>query len=167
MRRALLSLLLLGALAALSGWAIAWFAGATAERAERNRAAAEARILRELAGTAAAESLPSSGGDMLFCGESVAILRGAARGYGGDLRLAVAFAADGTVSGVRVLEHAETPGFADILAPDSPWLASFGDGNVDAVTGATVTSEAALRAVQGAIARYDGAVPCPASGEAP
>ncbi len=165
MRRALRSLLLLGALAALSGWAIAWFAGATAERAERNRAAAEARILRELAGVAATESLPSSSGDVLYCDDSVAILRDAARGYGGQLRLAVAFAADGSVSGVRVLEHAETPGFADILAPDSPWLASFGDGRVDAVTGATVTSEAVLRAVQGAITRYDGALPCPTVGE--
>ena len=167
MRRGLLSLIVLAVLAGLAGWAIAWFAEATAGRAERNRAAAENRVLRELAGVGVAEALRPGSGDVLFCAADLAVLRSASRGYGGELRIAVALDAQGDVRGVRVLEHAETPGFADILAAESDWLASFRSGHVDAVTGATVTSAAVTRAVQQAVARHGGSMRCAALGDLP
>ena len=156
MRDALRKVLVLAVLAALAGAALAWFAGFAAEDIRRNREAAEARALRELAGFPVA----ATAGDLLLCDRGLAILRSTGRGYGGPLRVAVAIEADGAVAGVRVLEHAETPGFADILAAGSAWLAEFEDGGVDAVTGATVTSGALLDAVAAAIERHRTETPC-------
>lgn len=156
MREALRMVLVLGLLAAVAGATLAWFAGFTAEDVRRNREAAEARALRELAGFPVA----ATDGDLLLCDRGLAILRSTGRGYGGPVRLAAAIEADGTVAGVRVLEHAETPGFADILARGSAWLAGFERGDVDAVTGATVTSGAVLRAVAAALERHRTQRPC-------
>lgn len=155
MRAALRSLLALGALAALSGASISWFAAATAERAERNRAAAQQRIVRELAGDAAARMAGGEMADgMVLCTAELAVAGGSGRGYGGDIRIAVALAPDGAVHGVRVVRHAETPGFADILDAGSAWLAAFATGEVHAVTGATVTSRAVMQAVRDAARRF-------------
>ena len=142
--RALRSVLALTVLAAAAGGALAWFAAATSERARANRAAAEARVLRELAGV---DVDPAAVGDVLLCADGLVVLRGAGRGYGGAMRVAVA-ARDGAVIGVRVLAHRETPGFADILAAGSAWLDSFATGEVHAVTGATVTSTAVMATVR-------------------
>lgn len=74
------------------------------------------------------------------------------KGYGGLIKVAVVVQ-DSEILGVRALSHAETPGFADVLKPED-WLSEF-EGNdpqeVDAVTRATVTSQAILRAVQDAL----------------
>ena len=156
MRDALRKILVLGVLAALAGAALAWFAGFTAEDIRRNREAAEARALRELVGFPVA----ATAGDLLLCDRGLAILRSTGRGYGGPVRVAVAMGADGALAGVRVLEHAETPGFADILAAGSAWLAGLENGDVDAVTGATVTSGAVLDAIAAAIERHRSEAPC-------
>lgn len=150
MREALRGIAVLLLLTALAGAGIAWFAERTESAIDANRAAAESGALRELAGFA----LQPNAGDVLLCSEQLLILRGRGRGYGSPIKLAVALGADGSVSGVRVLDHAETPGFADILAADSMWLAGFRQGEADAVTGATVTSTAVLRAVAEVVQRY-------------
>ncbi len=134
-------LLLLGAGA---GGLLAWFAAATQEKARANRQAAQTRVLRELAGVDVDAAAP---GDVLYCANDLVILRGVGRGYGGPFQLAVATDDSGALLGVRVLEHRETPGFGDILAPEAEWLGSFQGGEVDAVTGATVTSTAVINAV--------------------
>lgn len=156
MWNALRKVLVLGVLAALAGAALAWFADFTAEDIRRNRQAAEARALRELAGFPVA----ATAGDLLLCDQGLAILRSTGRGYGGPVRVAVAIEAGGAVAGARVLKHEETPGFADILAAGSAWLAGFENGEVDAVTGATVTSRAVLDAVAAAIERHRAEAPC-------
>ena len=148
MRASLRSLAVLVGLAALGGGAVAWFADATRTRVDENRRAAEALVLRELLGI---EVDATSGGDVLLCERNLVVLRGEGRGYGGAFRIALALETGqpnaATVKGVRVLEHAETPGFADILSVGSTWLDSFRHGDVDAVTGATVTSRAVMAAV--------------------
>ena len=96
----------------------------------------------------------------------------APRGYGGTIRLQVAVRPDGSVIGVRVLEHHETPGVGDrIEAGRSDWLGQFvgravGDppdarwslrrdgGDYDQLSGATVTSRAVTLAVRDALAWY-------------
>ena len=156
LRDALHKVVVLTALAALAGAVLAWFAGHTAEDIRRNQQAAEARVLRELAGM----PVPASSGDVLLCERQLVILRSAGRGYGGPMQVAVALSPEGTVAGVRVLAHAETPGFADILDGTSEWLAGFKQGDVDAVTGATVTSNAVRQAVAAAVARHQ-ACSCP------
>ena len=72
---------------------------------------------------------------------------------------------DGTVSGVTVRDHAETFGLGGQAQHDVEFLMQFlgtgGDAavgeNVDALTGATVTSKAVTRAVNAAAAWVTGA----------
>ena len=159
--RALRNLVVLTGLLAGVGAAVAWFAAVTEEDVQRNRLAAETRILRELAGL----DVEAATGDVLLCDRNLAVLRGTGRGYGGAFRLAVAVrvweGSRGHVVGVRVVEHAETPGFSDILAAGAAWLDSFRHGRVDAVTGATVTSEAVIDAVARTVARLESEGLCP------
>ena len=83
------------------------------------------------------------------------------QGYSGPIQLIVAVRADGTLSGVRVLGHRETPGLGDKIAFDPEFKANFEalavkprivaikDGKtepnqVDCITGATISSEAVV-----------------------
>lgn len=93
-------------------------------------------------------------------------------GYNGDIRLLVGIFDDGTISGVRVLEHRETPGLGDpIERRRSDWITRFDgrslsnpeprgwavrrDGGVfDQFTGATITPRAVVEAVQRALAYF-------------
>jgi len=150
--KALRDIAALGALAAVAGGVLAWFSDATEAAARRNRQAAEARVLRELAGVEV-RAAAAAAGDVLFCARGLAVLRGAGRGYGGSFRVAAALGANGAVKGVRVIEHRETPGFGDILSPGAAWLDSFRTGEAHAVTGATVTSTAVIAAVERLAAR--------------
>lgn len=163
MSSALRSVAVLVALAVLSGASIAWLAALVEGDIADNRREAELRALRELASDAGVTVDSLGEGDVLFCEPGLAIVRAVAKGYGGEIVAAVAIRGDGRVAGVRVLRHAETPGFADILAPDSTWLAGFrsrAPSDVHAVTGATVTSRAVIAAVESAAETDAGGGPC-------
>ncbi|SFR41025.1 electron transport complex protein RnfG [Marinobacter daqiaonensis] len=87
-------------------------------------------------------------------------------GYSGDIHLLVGISLDGTVLGVRVTSHRETPGLGDrIELKKSSWITSFegrslGDpeprnwnvkkngGVFDQFTGATITPRAVVKAVK-------------------
>ena len=86
-------------------------------------------------------------------------------GYSGTIRLLVGVNYDGTLAGVRVLSHRETPGLGDAIeAERSPWIHTFAgrslsnpreqawkvkkDGGVfDQFTGATITPRAVVQGV--------------------
>ncbi len=86
-------------------------------------------------------------------------------GYNGRIELLVAIRQDGTLLGVRVISHHETPGLGDAIeAEKSNWIHSFDnhslkdpdpkhwkvkrDGGVfDQFTGATITPRAVVKAV--------------------
>ncbi len=86
-------------------------------------------------------------------------------GYGGNIVLYVGISLDGTVSGVSILEIAETPGLgmnADaVLIPQFKGVKTTGftytktgstkAGEIDAISGATVTTDAVVDAVNGAV----------------
>lgn len=90
-------------------------------------------------------------------------------GYGGPIRLIAGIARDGVVTGVKVLEHHETPGLGDrITADKSDWIHRFvgkslldpvpsrwqvrrDGGAFDQLTGATVSSRAVVRQVRRAL----------------
>ena len=78
--------------------------------------------------------------------------RAATPGYAGDIHLLAAFDEAGRLLGVRVTGHRETPGLGDFIDLDkNPWMLRFSESSplaVDAVTGATITSEAVKREVQ-------------------
>lgn len=148
MRPLLRNVAALTALTLGAGAALAWFAQLTEDEIARNRLEAETRIFRELVGV---ELDAVEEGDLVLCERGLVVLRVAGSGYGGGFRLAVALGLDGSIKGVRVLEHAETPGFGDILDASSAWLDSFTTDEVHAVTGATITSQAVMDAVEGAV----------------
>ena len=158
---ALRSIAVVVALAVAAGALLAWFAGLVEQRVEDNRRLARTEVLRDMLRDAALDAplnFAAGGlGDVLLCEPSLAILRGVGAGYGGEFRIAVALDGDRRTSGVRVFEHSETPGFADILAADSAWLAGFraSPNDVHAVTGATVTSQAVIDAVRRVLARVE------------
>ncbi|MYE24143.1 MAG: FMN-binding protein [Gammaproteobacteria bacterium] len=159
-RQALQGVFVTAALMAAAGAILAAVQHLTEERVRTNALAAERQVIRELAGVAATvpdDSLP-------LCERDLVLRRDTTRGYGGEVDYIVAFAADGRIAGVRVLHHAETPGFADILLPQSDWLTGFGaeDEEVHAVTGATITSRAVIDGVTATRRRHvEAASACP------
>lgn len=94
-------------------------------------------------------------------------------GYGGSIRLLIGITADGSLAGVRVLEHKETPGLGDkIETTKSDWIYSFAGkslantnsegwevrknrGDFDQFAGATITPSAVVRAVHKALQYFD------------
>jgi electron transport complex protein RnfG len=93
-------------------------------------------------------------------------------GFGGAQKLMVGFDAEGKIVDYAVLEHQETPGLGDkivfwfkntekpgqnILGREAKNLTVSKDGgNVDAITAATISSRAFLRAINKAYAAYMG-----------
>lgn len=97
-----------------------------------------------------------------------------ATGYGGDVEIAVGISAEGQVSGIKIIKHAETPGlganaqdpsFSDqyigkstetqIEVVKTPPTA---DNEIQAITGATITSRAVTKAVNEAREIYTSAL---------
>lgn len=94
-------------------------------------------------------------------------------GYGGAIKLLVAVRYDGTVAGVRVMSHHETPGLGDKIEREkSDWITTFEgksldqpprakwkvqkDGGVfDQFTGATITPRAVVSSVYNALRYYN------------
>lgn len=93
-------------------------------------------------------------------------------GYSGDIQLIIGINFDGTVAGVRVLAHRETPGLGDkVDLKKSPWILGFNGrsladplpekwavkkdrGVFDQFTGATITPRAVTAAVKRALDYY-------------
>lgn len=90
-------------------------------------------------------------------------------GYAGQIHLLVAVTVDGRLLGVRVTSHSETPGIGDVIeAGKSPWIGSFSGrslddpaesrwrlrkdgGDIDAISGATISSRAVVAATRRAM----------------
>lgn len=90
-------------------------------------------------------------------------------GYNGDIHLLVGVDASGTVLGVRVTEHRETPGLGDLIEiKKSRWITHFkgtslahprgrgwavkrDGGDFDQFTGATISPRAVVKAVHHAL----------------
>ena len=119
---------------------------------DRNRAAQAWRTAFELTG----ERFDTSGLEWrdgrLRLPDGGWLQRSATPGYAGDIHLLTAFDEAGRLLGARVTRHQETPGLGDFIDLDkSPWMLRFSQSSplaVDAMTGATITSEAVKRGVQ-------------------
>ena len=107
-------------------------------------------------------------GEIIGCAIPVA-----AKGYGGDVSVMVGISAvdGGMVTGVEILSHSETPGLGANATSedfrnqfkDNPSLHGFSvvkdgtggsEGRIDAITGATITSNAVTNAVNEALSVY-------------
>ena len=136
----------------------------------------EERVLREMVN--GAELVQSDGGYNVFRnGTHVGIIRKitSTRGYNGEIDLLIAltlapFIQDALteereVISVRVIRHEETPGIGDKIEQDvSDWIHQFAGksaqnthwtlspgGDIDAISGATITSRAVTSAIAGAL----------------
>lgn len=92
-------------------------------------------------------------------------------GYNGDIRMLAGISASGTIFGVRIISHRETPGLGDpIDIEKSDWILGFNHkslqnpdadgwavkkdgGQFDQFTGATISPRAVVRAVN-SVLRY-------------
>lgn len=90
-------------------------------------------------------------------------------GYGGSIRLLVGVNADGSLAGIRAIEHRETPGLGDKIdahktdwvqqfpgrsladTPQADWAVNKDGGAFDSLTGATITPRAVVGAVHRAL----------------
>jgi len=93
-------------------------------------------------------------------------------GYSGTIKLLVGIRADGTLNGVRVVAHRETPGLGDAIDETrSDWIHQFDNksldnpttdrwkvrkdgGDFDQLTGATITPRAIVKAVRQTLLYY-------------
>lgn len=89
-------------------------------------------------------------------------------GYGGNITLYAGITNDGILNGVSILSISETPGlgmragevlvpqFADKLAVDFTYTktGSQSDSEIDAISGATITTKAVTNAVNGAVSVF-------------
>lgn len=94
-------------------------------------------------------------------------------GYSGEIKLLIGVAVDGSLTGVRVLAHKETPGLGDYIElahgnwiknfdgqslakiPDEGWKVKKDGGQFDYMTGATITPRAVVKAVHKALKYYE------------
>lgn len=93
-------------------------------------------------------------------------------GYSGEIRLVVAIWNDGSIAGVRVVGHKETPGLGDYIEEhhsswirgfdhrslqnpvDAQWKVKKDGGHFDYITGATITPRAVVKAVKNSLKYY-------------
>lgn len=99
-------------------------------------------------------------------------------GYSGDIKLLIAIHADGSISGVRVLTHKETPGLGDYIdilhsnwiklfngeslskaaakpLAEREWQVKKDGGKFDYMVGATITPRAVVKAVYKALQFFE------------
>lgn len=97
----------------------------------------------------------------------------APKGYSGEIKMLVGINIDGTLAGVRIISHKETPGLGDAMETErSDWVFGFNgkslnnpnerkwkvkrDGGVfDQFTGATITPRAVVQAVHLCLVYFD------------
>lgn len=182
----------LGLFAVITGGTIAVTQALTSERIQEQAAKAEAKALFEIIPERAHDNellrdtiaLPSSDilatdGEMTAWvarenGEPAGLILPivAPDGYSGNIRLLVGIDLQGTVLGVRVTSHKETPGLGDrIELKKSDWITSFdgralgepplrdwtvkkNGGVFDQFTGATITPRAVVNAVKEALVYF-------------
>ena len=94
-------------------------------------------------------------------------------GYSGDIKLLIAINYDGSIAGVRVLTHKETPGLGDYIdlakdnwiklfngeslkkTVDAQWQVKKDGGKFDYMAGATITPRAVVKAVNLALQYFE------------
>ncbi|CAK0774419.1 SoxR (2Fe-2S) reducing system protein RsxG [Gammaproteobacteria bacterium] len=97
----------------------------------------------------------------------------ASDGYSGNINLLIGVNVDGTIAGVRIITHKETPGLGDKIEIDrSPWITKFvgrslqnpeitrwavrkDGGSFDQFSGATITPRAVVGAIKRTLQYYE------------
>ena len=106
--------------------------------------------------TAALRALDGSGNVLAY------VIVAQSKGYGGQVPIAVAFGTDGTVLSITAMANDETPGLGNKIANDS-YIGQYvglaaqptDAGSIDLISGATISSKAALSAFNIAVEAYE------------
>lgn len=128
--------------------ALAFTYGVTAPTIQKNLEAMEKQAAQEVLGDVAGVALKTQ-----------------VKSYGGKLELMVGISEEGAVTGVKILTHQDTPGLGTqsmeteylkqyIGLTDFPAKHINDDENVDAVTGATISSNAIYNGVKQALSDF-------------
>ncbi|MBQ8509135.1 MAG: RnfABCDGE type electron transport complex subunit G [Clostridia bacterium] len=83
-------------------------------------------------------------------------------GFGGELDIMVGVSPDGTMAGIQLVSHSETPGLGSRVG-DADYLAQYvgksgilaAGKDIDVISGSTISSKAILEGVNSALAAYD------------
>ena len=144
-------------------------AGLSSVREDNTRRELNDMMRTILPGSSAFSQEPYSGTDenigAAYKAENGYVVHVVTSGYAGDISMLVGVYRDGSVAGLVVRELRETGGLGGRALTDTEFLSQFlntrGDAavgdNVDALTGATVTSKAIARGVNSASAFVTGA----------
>lgn len=106
--------------------------------------------------TAALEAKDSAGATLAY------VIVAQSKGYGGQVPIAVAFTPDGAVKAITVMSNDETPGLGTKVADDS-YIGQYvgltagplDAGDIDLISGATISSKAVLAAYGVAVEAYE------------
>lgn len=118
-------------------------------------ASPEARLLP--GATNVTEATAPDGADALWTADQGVIVQTKAEGYHGPISVKVGVLADGTIGGIEVLKEGfeETPGLGERVLTDKEFQAQFAGKSapvaVDTLSGATISSEAVIKAVNKAL----------------
>ncbi len=91
------------------------------------------------------------------------VVKAQGQGYGGKVPAVVAFDSNGQIAAVKFLENGETKGFGSRLYEEAEWATQFQGmepkaftiSDIDALSGATISSKAAVQAINAAIEGYN------------
>ena len=136
------------------------------EATRRAQEAARMELLPDATGFTQVEGISVSGVSAVYVADNGvgAVVTSTAKGYGGTMTVMVGFTADGTIRQIKVTENQETKGIGSKVAGDPSFWTRFEglkaeplvlNEDVDALSGATVSSKALLAAVNSAIAGYN------------
>ena len=107
------------------------------------------------------EQAAPEGADALWTADEGCIVQVTVKGYGGPIEVKVGVLKDGAVAGMEVggAAFAETPGLGEGVKDEAFWSQFIGktgsfeiNSNVDAISGATISSTAVVKAVNAALA---------------
>ena len=136
------------------------------EATRKAQEAARMELLPDANGFTAVEGVSVAGVSAVYTADNGvgAVVTSSAKGYGGTMVVMVGFNADGTIRQIKVTENQETKGIGSKVAGDPTFWTRFqglkaeslvlGE-DVDALSGATISSKALTAAVNSAIEAYN------------
>ena len=88
-------------------------------------------------------------------------------GYGGTIDLMLGLTPDGTITGIQVLKHGETPGLGAKITEErflkqfpskniqnTKWVLKKNGGDIDQISGATISPQAVVTAIQSGLVLF-------------
>lgn len=138
----------------------------TKQRVDANRQRALVELLIDVTGDRRLKKIGAFELPTLVCSSTrtplYRVYGRSARGYAGLIELLIGIDDAGKLTGVRVVSHRETPGIGDVIETGkSDWIAGFdsktattlssGDGAIDVVSSASITTGAVIGAVHDAL----------------